>query len=132
VSAMLSGEPGALLVIEMLPLPAPADAGEKVALKLALCAALRIKGVDNPLMLKPVPETPPCEIVTMLVPEFVSVIICDPPLPTRTLPKLKLEGVAVRVPCTAAPLKAIVAGDPGALLLIEMLPDALPVDAGAN
>lgn len=132
MSAMLSGEPGALLVIEMLPLPAPADAGEKVALKLALCAALRIKGVDNPLMLKPVPETPPCEIVTMLVPEFVSVIVCDPPLPTRTLPKLKLEGVAVRVPCTAAPLKAIVAGDPGALLLIEMLPDALPVDAGAN
>ena len=132
MSAMLSGEPGALLVIEMLPLPAPADAGEKVALKLALCAALRTNGVDNPLMLKPVPETPPCEIVTVLVPEFVSVIICDPPLPTRTLPKLKLEGVAVRVPCTAVPLKAIVAGDPGALLLIVTLPEALPVDAGVN
>src|SRR6266576_1041548 len=61
-----------------------------------------------------------------------SMVICDPPLPTRTLPKLKLEGVAVRVPCTAVPLKAIVAGDPGALLLIVTLPEALPVDAGVN
>jgi hypothetical protein len=129
---MLSGEPGALLAIEMLPLVAPADAGEKVALKLTLCAELRIRGVDKPVMLKPVPETPPCEIVTVLVPELVSVIVCDPLLPTRTLPKLKLEGLAARFPCTPVPLNAILAGDPGALLLMEMLPEALPVDAGAN
>ena len=122
-----------MLTSETDPVTLPLVVGVKAALNVLLLPALIVTGSgDNPLMLKPVPETPPCEIVTMLVPEFVSVIICDPPLPTRTFPKFKLEGLAVRVPCTAAPLKAIVAGDPGALLVIEMLPEALPVDAGAN
>jgi len=38
----------------------------------------------------------------------------------------------VSVPCTPVPLNAIAAGDPGALLLMEMLPEVLPVDAGKN
>ena len=70
--------------------------------------------------------------MTLAVPELVIVTACDPLLPTKTFPKLKLDGLAVSCPCTPVPLKTIVAGEPGALLVIEMLPVALPVDAGAN
>src|SRR5712671_729985 len=70
--------------------------------------------------------------VALAVPELLNVKVCVPLLPTSTLPKLKLEGLAVSVPCTPVPLNAIAAGDPGALLLMEMLPEALPVDAGKN
>lgn len=34
--------------------------------------------------------------------------------------------------CTPAPLRAIVIGEPGALLATEMLPEALPALDGAN
>ena len=68
----------------------------------------------------------------MEVPEFVNVMVCDPLLPTRIFPKLKLEGFAVSCPCTPVPLKVMLAGDPGALLLIAMLPLALAAEAGAN
>ena len=53
-------------------------------------------------------------------------------LPTATFPKLTLAGLALSVPCVPVPLRAIVAGEPGALLVIEMLPVALPADVGAN
>ena len=71
-------------------------------------------------------------MVALAVPELVRVTTCDPLPPTKTFPKLKLDGLAVSCPCTPVPLKTIVAGDPGALLVIEMLPVALPPDAGAN
>jgi len=70
--------------------------------------------------------------VTLAVPELVIVRACDPLLPTKTFPKLKPEGLAVSCPCTPVPLNTIVAGDPGALLVIEIFPVAPPVDAGAN
>ena len=63
---------------------------------------------------------------------FVSVIDCDPLFPTWTLPKLTLVGVAVSVACVPVPLNTIVAGEPGALLVMEMLPLALPAVVGAN
>ena len=78
------------------------------------------------VMLLPVMETaafPVLESVTV-VGELV--------LPAATLPKLTLEGLALSVPCVPVPLRAIVAGDPGALLVIEILPEALPADVGAN
>jgi hypothetical protein len=59
-------------------------------------------------------------------------MFCDALLPTKTLPKLKLDGLDVSEPCTPVPLNEIIAGDPGALLLMRMLPAALPVEAGAN
>jgi hypothetical protein len=52
--------------------------------------------------------------------------------PTKTLPKLRLDGLDVSEPCTPVPLKEIIAGDPGALLLMTMFPVTLPVEAGAN
>ncbi len=88
--------------------------------------------MDNPAIAKPEPETPADEIVMLAVPEFVRVIDCDPLLPTATLPKLTLVGLAVSCPCRPVPPSAMVAGDPGALLLTEMVPEVLPANAGAN
>src|ERR1700730_14542727 len=96
--AMVSGEPGALLVIEILPPAAPVDVGEKVALKVELCPALRVVGTYNPMMLKPVPDATTCEIVTLAGAEFVNVIGTDPLPPTRMLPKLTFEGFAESAP----------------------------------
>src|SRR6266849_5968927 len=129
---MVSGEPGALLVMEALPLALPVGEGANCALKVVFCPAASVSGTDKPVMLKPVPEALAAEIVTLAVPELLNVRVCVPLLPTSTFPKLKLEGLAVSVPCTPVPLNATAAGDPGALLLMEMLPDALPVDAGKN
>jgi len=41
-----------------LPLALPADVGVKVTLKVALCPAVRVTGVEIPLTVKPVPLTP--------------------------------------------------------------------------
>jgi hypothetical protein len=98
----------------------------------AVNPALMVRGTDNPLILKPVPVTVAAEIVTLAVPELVSVIVCVPLLPRTTLPKFTGDGLAARLPCVPVPVKAIVAGDPDALLVIVMLPEALPADKGAN
>jgi hypothetical protein len=116
----------------MLPLLAPADAGENIALKEAVCPATSVIGADKPLMRKPAPEAPALEIVTLALPEFVSVIVDDWLLPTRMFPKLTLSGFTESVPCSPFPLSAISVGELEALLTSETLPEALPAAVGAN
>ena len=116
----------------MLPLALPEVVGVNWAVNVVFDPALIVAGSVNPLMLKPVPVALAAEIVTLAVPEFVKVMTWEPLLPTRTLPKLTLEGFAESVACVPVPLNEIMAGDPGALLVIEMLPEALPVVVGAN
>ena len=53
-------------------------------------------------------------------------------LPTATLPKLRLAGLALSRRLTPVPDRATVAGELVALLTTEMLPVALPVAVGAN
>jgi hypothetical protein len=118
--------------MEMLPVGLPVVVGANCVLNDVLPPALIVMGTAKPLILKPVPEALAAEMVTLAVPEFVRVIDCDVLPPTRTLPKLTLEGFAVSVPCDPVPLRAIEAGEPGALLVIEMLPVALPEVVGAN
>ncbi len=121
-----------MLVMETLPVALPVAEGANCALKVVFCPTARVSGMDKPVMLKPVPEALAAEMVTLAVPELLSVKVCVPLPPTSTLPKLKLEGLAVSVPCTPVPLNATAAGDPGALVLMEMFPEALPVDTGKN
>jgi hypothetical protein len=83
-------------------------------------------------MLNPVPEVLAAEIVTLAVPELLNVKVCVPLLAISTFPKLKLEGLAVSVPCTPVPLKAIVAGEFVALLATLTLPVRVPAEAGAK
>jgi hypothetical protein len=75
LSAIVVGELGALLTIEMLPVALPAVVGANCAVKVAICPTLIVSGVAMPLILNPVPEAVACEIVRLAVPEFVSVTL---------------------------------------------------------
>lgn len=59
-------------------------------------------------------------------------MVCEFGDPTITFPKATVAGVAVIAGCVPVPVNAIDMGDPGALLVIEMFPGALPVATGAN
>jgi hypothetical protein len=130
--AIESGEPGALLTIEMPPVALPAAAGENFAVNEVLCPAFSVNGAVRPVMLNPVPDALPAEIPTLAVPEFVKVTLTDPLAPTSRLPKLMLAGFAVRFPRTPVPLSAIDTVGFVAVLVIVMLPAAMPTVVGAN
>jgi hypothetical protein len=130
--AIESGEPGALLAIEIPPVVLPAAVGENFAVNEVLCPAFSVSGVARPAMLNPVPDALPAEIATLAVPEFVKVTLTDPLAPTSMLPKLMLVGFAVRFPCTPVPLSAIDTVGFVAVLVITMLPAATPTVVGAN
>ena len=130
--ARVRGEPGALLVMETLPLALPVAEGANCALNVVFCPAASVSGTGKPAMPKPVPEALAAEIVTLAVPELLNVMVCVPLLPTSTFPKLMLEGLAASAPCTPDPLRATLAGEFGASLVIVSVPDALPVAVGAK
>ena len=125
-----------MLVIEMDPeAPVVAEAGAKVELKLVLCPALRVKGrAAKPLTAKPEPEGVTAVIVRAALPVLLSETLCEPVLPTATLPKLTLVGAMVSCGCATVPvpLKGIASGEPGASLAIETEPVRFPAEAGAN
>jgi hypothetical protein len=129
---MVSGDPGAVLVIETLPLAAPAVVGENFTLKVVLCPAPRLEGTDRPVILNPVPDALACDTVMLAVPGFVSVTFTVPLAPTSKLPKLTLDGFAVKPPCTPVPVSGIVIVGSFALLAIVMLPEAVPAVVGEN
>jgi hypothetical protein len=131
VKAIASGDPGAVLTIEMLPAAAPALVGENFTVKDVLCPAASV-AADRPDMLNPVPDAVPCEIVMLAVPEFVKVTATEPLAPTSKLPKLMLDGFAVRLPCTPIPVSGIETVESFAELVIVILPEAVPAVVGAN
>jgi hypothetical protein len=94
--------------------------------------AAMVVAVERPVMLNPAPVTVTCENVRVVLPLFVKVMVWELLLPIATFPKLTLVGEAAISAWRPVPLKAMVAGDPGALLVMEMLPDALPADVGAK
>jgi hypothetical protein len=132
LSGIVRGGPGALLAIETLPVKLLAEAGAKLAVKEVVCPGLRVAGTDKPAMLKPVPEALAAEIVTLAAPELLNVMVCVPLLPTRTFPKLKLDGLGESAASMPLPASEATVGELYALLLIETLPDALPAAVGAN
>ena len=71
-------------------------------------------------------------IVTAAFPEFVRVNVCGVELPTATLLKLKLPGVALsELPLAIAlPVRVSVCGDPGALSVNRMPPVEPAMDVG--
>jgi hypothetical protein len=81
-----------------VPLALPEAAGENMTLNGALCPAASVKGTVIPLRVKPVPLIPISETVTLEPPLFVTVPDRFWFLPTVTLPKLRLFGLAPRVP----------------------------------
>jgi hypothetical protein len=59
-------------------------------------------------------------------------MLCELLLPTTTFVKVADAGVGAPTACIPVPLSAIVAGEFGALLLIEILPAGLPAPVGVN
>ena len=115
------------------PVALPPVVGANFTLKLTLCPAFNVTGNANPLMLKPVPEALAAVILRLDPPEFVSVCVRDWLLPTCTLPKLKVVGLAATAPSAVPlPLRGIlsVGFDPSDVMVT--LPVALPVAVGAN
>lgn len=79
----------------MLPLAFPAAVGAKVAVNVADAPGESVCGVSV-LILKPVPLAVAPLIERFAVPEFVSVTFTVAVAPVRMLPKLMLDGFAVR------------------------------------
>lgn len=67
-----------------------------------LCPAGSFQGVATLLMEKPLPLTSKREIVTTVIPEFVSVTVLVLLLATLTVPKVKLPGAATSFGLAAA------------------------------
>jgi hypothetical protein len=65
---------------------------------------------------------------------FVNVKVCDFVCPSVTLAYAKLDGAMFNPGCAAVPLpvRAIVEGEVGALLVIVIVPGRLPAVVGAN
>ena len=78
-----------------------------------------------PVMLLPVIETG-------AVPRLDTVTPIDALPPTGKLPKLTLEGLTPSTPCVPVPLRAMVSGELGALLVIATLPVVIAAVVGAK
>ncbi len=90
-------------------------------LNIVLCPGVKVSGAASPLMLKPAPLTLACEIVTLDPPEFVKLADCDWLLPTCTLPKLKLAGLATSCPgAIPVPERATVMAEMGSLAAVPL------------
>jgi hypothetical protein len=83
-----------LLASETEPVTLPDEVGPKTTLKVVFFPAAIVAGTVSPVMLNPVPDTVACEIVSVAVPPFVKLIVCELLLPVTTLPKLALAGLA--------------------------------------
>ena len=70
--------------------------------------------------------------MTLAVPEFVKVTVWELLLPTATLPKLMLAGLAPRRRLTPMPDKAIACGLPEALSVITTAELRVPVVDGVK
>jgi len=94
LSGIASGEPGAVVVNDSDPVTPPTELGAKLTLRVLLLPGAIVRGVNTPVVLKPVPETLAEETVRFAVPVFLSEIVCELVRPTTTFPKLTLDGVA--------------------------------------
>jgi len=129
---MVAGELVALLVTETLPLKAPPLAGANATLIVALVPAARVRGVVTPLTLNPVPDAATCETVIGPVPELVRVACNVLLLPTLTLPKLRLRGLALRRYDRPKPDSETVVGEPPRRLTTDTVPLAVPATVGVK
>jgi hypothetical protein len=93
--AIVAGELVALLVTVTEPVTLPVAAGAKVTFKAADCPAARTVLEETLLALKPAPKALTPEIVTLELPEFLSVTPRVLVAPVSMLPKLKLVGLAL-------------------------------------
>ena len=91
-------------VTVMLPAAFPATFGAKIAWKVKLCPAVKLRGRVRPLKLNPLPAATAFEMLTV---DFVGLVrvtaTCELPV-SATLPKLTLDGDEVTNPCDLVPV----------------------------
>jgi hypothetical protein len=104
----VSGEFGALLTSDIVPVTALDAVGVNTTLNCAVPPAAMVVGVDILDMLNAAPLTVADEIVSVALPLFESVIVCELLLPTVTLPKLALAGVAENCGWVPVPVRGTV------------------------
>jgi hypothetical protein len=92
--SIISGEGAPLVVNAIEPFTVPADNGSNVASNVALAPGPIVVDVLSPTSLKPAPETPMCENVSVELPVFVNRIGCEFVFPSTTVPKPTLDGLA--------------------------------------
>jgi hypothetical protein len=83
-----------LAILTLAPVTAPADVGAKVTVKVADWPAVKIVPFETPLAVKPAPVTVTPETVTLEFPLFVSTVVRELLLPTDTVLKFRLVGLA--------------------------------------
>jgi hypothetical protein len=118
---IINGDPGALLASEITPTLFPAELGANTMLNVALCPAAILIGRTSPDVPKPAPLTFAAEIVTLALPPFCNVIVCELLDPAVTIGKLALIGVAESCACGVFVGVGVagIAGAVGTLLLAE-------------
>lgn len=133
-SAIVFGEPVAVLVTVTVPVSLPAAVGLKITPNVIACPAVKVTGAPAPLNVNPAPLSVTEDTVTLAFPEFVRVTfwVEDDPAFTFPKPRLVVLNVSVCVAATPVPLKATTAGEFGALLTIVTLPLSAPAEVGAN
>ncbi len=114
------------------PVTFPAEVGEKTMLNVVLAPPASVAGSVSPLMLNPVPEGVACVIVTLAVPAFCNLIVCEFGDPTTTFVKVADDGVAVIPDSTPVPVIVTVVKAGEVLLVNDMLPFEDPDADGAN
>ena len=88
------GELGALLTNVIDPVTLPAALGPNTALNVVAFPAPIVTGAVIPAVLNPAPVTVTDEIVTVALPPFVRLMVCELFVPVVTLPKAAAVGVA--------------------------------------
>src|SRR2546428_7245113 len=119
---IVAGEFEASLVTLTLPVTLPEAAGAKVAPKLAVCPEVTTSPAGMPLAVKPAPAMMTLEMLILALPEFVKVTPKTLLLPTLTLPKLRVDGLAVSGPGGALTMRvtALLATLPTELLTVTL------------
>jgi|ERR1700746_3134564 len=92
---LIVGELLALLLTATFPVTAPAVVGANVITRVAVWLGVSVVPL-TPVALKPAPVALTPEIITFEFPVLVRVTFTDALLPSLTLLKLKLEGLALR------------------------------------
>ncbi len=130
---LITSDEGAPFVTRVMdPLTAAVEVGVKITLKATLPPAGICVEVERPVMLKLFPGGVTCEKVSVELPPFWSVMVCELLVPLTTLPKLALVGLAEICAWVPVPESGIVSGEFEALLVIVKLPVTAISDVGAN
>ena len=123
VAEITLGEFVALLITETVPFTAPTTVGANTTERTVVCPAVSVMGVAIPFALNPAPVTATLEIVTLPVPEFVTVTVFVLLFPTFMFPNARLVGLTPSVLVCAVVTASVTVTDIGEFVT----PDAVTI-----